>query len=231
MALAASPKFPTTCPSVQQTSSSLAREKEATGFYLSGHPLDAYKREVQSFCTATTATWQDFKHQDVWLAAIVATKQQKRTKTDKPFIVVTLEDLAGSMELTLFGQDVATHGGWFEVGNILMMRCGVRPRFNSSDQFELKPLVIHNIQDVRDKLVRGVRVHVDAPTLSALDTSALLALVNAHPGTATLQLAVREPERGFNLDLHARQFRISPDNAFLDGLELLGLGNHAFVRA
>src|SRR5256885_14265103 len=49
----------------------LAREKAVLGFFISGHPLDRYRAEVELFGTRTTATLGQGSEQKVRIAAVV----------------------------------------------------------------------------------------------------------------------------------------------------------------
>src|SRR4029077_7455780 len=48
----------------------LAREKAVLGFFISGHPLDRYRAEVELFGTRTTATLGQWSDQKVRIAAV-----------------------------------------------------------------------------------------------------------------------------------------------------------------
>ena len=85
----------------------LAFEKEAIGFYVSGHPLHQYEKELQALrppvrprCSAPGGTRRSRS------AASCAALRERPTKTGKRMAWVTLEDLSGSMELVCFpGKD------------------------------------------------------------------------------------------------------------------------------
>jgi DNA polymerase-3 subunit alpha len=81
----------------------LAREKEALGVYLSGHPLDAHRTLLKTRVKLTTADLADLPDgQEVSLAAVVTALKEKVGKKGSRFAVCTLEDLAGSIEALVF---------------------------------------------------------------------------------------------------------------------------------
>jgi DNA polymerase-3 subunit alpha len=62
----------------------LAREKEVIGFFISGHPLERFRDEVELFGTRTTATLGEWSEHQVQIAAVVtAVKRQISKKTGK----------------------------------------------------------------------------------------------------------------------------------------------------
>lgn len=96
-------------PKVQEYSHSelLKMEKEISGLYLSGHPLDAYRDKIARFASAniSSLSGEDAEQMDnrvvVLVCAVVRTKYLT-TRSDKMMAFVTVEDLTGTMELLVF---------------------------------------------------------------------------------------------------------------------------------
>src|SRR6266540_4038610 len=77
----------------------LAREKEVIGFFISGHPLEPFRAEVELFGTRTTATLSEWSEQPVTVVAVVtAVKRQISKKSGKEYARVVLEDFHGTAE-------------------------------------------------------------------------------------------------------------------------------------
>ena len=78
-------------------------EKETLGFYVSGHPLNQYERDMSWFANATTASIAESPNgAKVTLAGIPARVITKITRKGDKMALVTLEDLQGTVELTLW---------------------------------------------------------------------------------------------------------------------------------
>ena len=96
-------------------------EKETTGLYLSGHPMDDYREKVRqagavtiasvlgAFGETETGKFQD--GQTVALAGVVTRVKSKTTKNNSLMAYVTLEDDTGSMELLCFSRVLGQYGG------------------------------------------------------------------------------------------------------------------------
>ena len=99
----------------------LAMEKEMLGLYISGHPLDPMRKQIEEQSTITTLEMKQLqtvqeegemqvqegltKYQDgqmVKLVGIVTSVKKKYTKTNKIMAFVTLEDLYGQAEIIVF---------------------------------------------------------------------------------------------------------------------------------
>jgi DNA polymerase-3 subunit alpha len=192
--------------------------------------LDPYKVEIDQLCSANSSTWEEFKGQEIWLAAMVAAKVQKRTKTDKIFLNIQLEDLQGSMELTLFGSDVANYGSWFEPGNALLIRFKVAQRYNSQEQWELKPIKVLLLQDARSELFKGLRVDVDIAKLASMPRQALHDCLKKHAGKCSVYLHLHDTLKGFSLQTIARQHRVDLSNDLMKELAELGFEKTRLVK-
>jgi DNA polymerase-3 subunit alpha len=83
----------------------LAREKEALGVYLSGHPLDAHRALLKAQIRITTADLSELPDsQEVILGVVVTSLKEKATKRGGRLAILTVEDLAGSVEVVVFGE-------------------------------------------------------------------------------------------------------------------------------
>ena len=81
----------------------LALEKESLGFYITGHPLGGYKTVLDKFTDADAITIKEKSDgQAVRIGGIITAVKTIRTKKGDPMAFVTTEDLAGSIETTVF---------------------------------------------------------------------------------------------------------------------------------
>jgi len=82
----------------------LTNEKTLLGFYLSGHPLDRYKTEIEKFADFTTASIKNaVDGQEVRMIGLITTVKLTSTKkTNERMAIVGLEDIDGEMELVVF---------------------------------------------------------------------------------------------------------------------------------
>jgi DNA polymerase-3 subunit alpha len=80
----------------------LRREKEVVGFYLSGHPLDSYKLELDAYCTCGLDKVDEIKNKEIAVAGLINNVLFKTTKNGQPFCTFTLEDYETSINPALF---------------------------------------------------------------------------------------------------------------------------------
>ncbi|ADG83172.1 DNA polymerase III subunit alpha [Thermincola potens] len=81
----------------------LAMEKEMLGLYISGHPLEQYRRELAEKTTATTAQLVEMQDQEeVVIGGIIAGMRKITTRRGETMLLMNLEDLVGSVEVIVF---------------------------------------------------------------------------------------------------------------------------------
>jgi len=88
-----------------EESEKLAKEKEALGVYLSGHPLDSYRHILKSWVKVTTADLPDTPDgESVALGVVVTAAKEKVSRKGGRVAILTVEDLTGSVEVLVFGE-------------------------------------------------------------------------------------------------------------------------------
>ncbi len=169
----------------------LAAEKEAFGFYLSGHPMEQYASELQRITTGTirkVAGLEDGR--EVRVAGTISSRKVINSKTGERMAFVTLEDMDGSMELVVAPAEYQKFSGLLAEGNDapLLVR-GMLDR--RSEQPKIRVKEIRLLSEVREARAREVvfQLHLDTVTQQQLE--ALEALLKKHPGDLPVSLEFR----------------------------------------
>ncbi|MCX8013764.1 MAG: OB-fold nucleic acid binding domain-containing protein, partial [Rectinema sp.] len=129
-------------------------EKEVTGLYLSGHPMDAYRSTIrQSGAFSIGSILSDFSqenvpsryqdHQMAKIGGIVEAVKTKTTKQDSLMAYITLEDDTGSMELLAFSKVLQASGSYLKVGMPLLVTGRISVRDEKAPQLiceQIQPL-------------------------------------------------------------------------------------------
>jgi DNA polymerase-3 subunit alpha len=194
----------------------LAFEKEAIGFYVSGHPLDQYQKELKRYARPVASLQRARKDERTVVAGIVAALRERPTKTGKRMAWVTLEDLSGSVELVCFpGRDgsrsvMGKDGKWtksgpkpgFEQWESLLksddpiLVAGTVQINNRDEENPVAELIVEEIQslkEVREKRVKRLelRLFVDMATDERL--AKLAELARRYAGATPLAVSVLLP--------------------------------------
>jgi DNA polymerase-3 subunit alpha len=135
----------------------LEKEKNLIGIYLSAHPLDDYKLEINSYCTKgvtlsdLNSDLPSFKNRDLILAGIVTEAQEAISKTGKNFASMVLTDYNGSLKMMLFGNDYVSFSKYCKKGLYLMVRGRVSERWNGGNELEFKPTKMELLEELAAK--------------------------------------------------------------------------------
>ena len=109
----------------------MALEKDATGMYLSGHPMDERREQVKRLGAVSIAsllssgeedmdaapTYAD--NQTLTLAGVITAVKAKNTKNGSLMAYVTLEDDTGALEVICFSRCLNQYGAYIQEGQIV----------------------------------------------------------------------------------------------------------------
>jgi len=194
-------------------------EKDVVGFYISGHPLDQFKLEIDSFCTCGLDRWDEFRGKDVNVAGIISSVNVRQGKNGKSFAIFAIEDYSASTEMVLFGEDYLKMSYMLSPGEFVYVKGKVEERYNQPGVYQIKPMQMQLLADVRDKLAKVVNIEVSLSDLTESLVETFEQLTAKHPGNCGLKVSVRYPEEGMMIDMLSRKFKVNPSNEMLAELK------------
>jgi len=144
------------------------REKELIGMYLTAHPLDRFKTEIDSFCNTTLHDLGDLKSlfgRDFTFVGIVKTVRDAVDQwRNKPYLMAVMEDYTESYNLRIRGEDYVKFKQFFNPEIILMIRASVnewRPKEEPGKVvYSLKVKNITHMSEVQEKMVKGISLDI-----------------------------------------------------------------------
>ncbi|MDD4226099.1 MAG: DNA polymerase III subunit alpha [Mariniphaga sp.] len=200
----------------------LEKEKNLIGIYLTAHPLDDYKLEIENFCSREVtlkdlkSDIEKYKERDFTFGGMVTAAREGTSKNGKPFSTLTLTDYTDSFEFFFFGQDYVDYNKYCKTGLFLLVKGAVKPRFNNSDLFEFKATHIELLSEARKNLVRSVTINVPIQVLSESMIAEIENLTKNNKGHVLLKFNVYDPESNMFIRLFSRNTRIELTNRFME---------------
>ena len=191
----------------------LEKEKNLIGIYLSSHPLDDYKLEINSFCTKEVtladlnSEMSNLPGRDLTFAGIVTETQESVSKNGKPFASLTLTDYNGSYKFMFFGNDFVNFGNYCKKGLFLLLRGKITQKWQGGDQLEFKANKIELLQELAKK-AESVRITLTTELLSDQLVDDLDEKLTKSQGKSLLKFAVIDSSTNIRLDLFSRTRRI-----------------------
>lgn len=150
----------------------LEKEKEVTGIFMSGHPLDHFRFEMTHYNIIRLAEFNEIKEdpapvagRQFRLAGLVIDGQHRITRTGRNFGALTLEDYSGKTELMLWGDDYMRFKDYLDKGKNLFLAGSFKNRYNA-DQFEFKVEKINLLETVKQHLTKQMTLSVEPRHIS-----------------------------------------------------------------
>jgi DNA polymerase-3 subunit alpha len=101
----------------------LAAEKEAIGLFISAHPLKPLRDALRARVDCPIAALEERRDKDtVTVGGIITETKRIRTRSGDPMMFATLDDLAGSVEMLVFGKALAEHEQALSVDSVVLVK-------------------------------------------------------------------------------------------------------------
>jgi len=197
----------------------LRYEKEALGFYITAHPLDKYDKEIRRVTRLSSVDLPAMPDgSQVHLAGVIQSVKLRNNKSGKRYAVFSLEDRGGAVEAIAWPEtyqkfEAVIHGDEPVV---------VRGKLDVDE--ERAQIILDDLRPLNTALlaaVREVHIHTRREKLENGALDALKNLILGHVGKAIAYLHLElEPGREAVFIL-SDNFRVTPDDAFVAGVEQL----------
>ena len=207
----------------------LKLEKEAIGFYLSGHPLDMYNLEMNSLIKFRIKDLKEAeinKGKEIAIGAMVTSVNHRISKNGKPFGSFVIEDYDEAHELVLFGEDYLKFKIWLNPGEFLFIRGKIQDRYKQPGNLEFRISNIQLLSDLRDKMVKYLTLKISVDKINAEWIKNVQAAINqdgeVSRGNCVLKIKIYDPvDEKIFVDLPSKNLRINPHNDLIDSLKQL----------
>jgi DNA polymerase-3 subunit alpha len=190
----------------------LEHEKEVTGMFMSGHPLDHFKFELRYYGITNIADFNEIKEtlqlqpnpgRAIKVAGLIIDVQHRVTKTGKNFGSFAIEDFSGKTEFVLWSEDYIKFQNYLDKGQNVLLNGFFRPRYNRPNEFDFKVSSINLLETVKQYLTRSVDINVHAASLTPQFVEFIETNVKKYPGKSSLRFNVLEPKENLLVSLYS----------------------------
>ncbi|MFD0763883.1 DNA polymerase III subunit alpha [Mucilaginibacter lutimaris] len=218
----------------------LKYEKDVIGIYLTGHPLDNFKLEMDKYCNTTLTELKLIqkartgeggeevmenlanlrKRGEICIGGVVGNVQHKTTKMGKPFGTFVLEDYNESYEFAFFGEDYPKFRNMMVDGFFLHIKGTIEEKFRQKDNWDLRITSISLLSEMRDKLTKSLTVCLDVKALNNQLLDNLMQVINTnnekYPAkSCALKFKIRDGEDAMYVDLLSKSHKVSPSDELM----------------
>jgi DNA polymerase-3 subunit alpha len=172
----------------------LRNEKEALGFFITGHPLDNFRSIIERFATMDGERLREIESaREVRVAALITSFEKRTTRTGKPMASGMAEDLKAPFRITLFAEALEKSGEALENLDqpvLLFGKVDVRDGGNGLLVDKAVPLV-----KAAELCSNEVHLRIRTVGLSKAQLQRLAECVGRHPGSCRAYIHLEIPER------------------------------------
>jgi DNA polymerase-3 subunit alpha len=212
----------------------LAYEKEALGFYISGHPLDRYVSEIRRYANATVATATERgERAEVILGGVVAAYQERPMKNGQGKIAFfTLEDLTGQIELFVASKKVDEYRELLSRDEPLLVTGTVDTPFGDGEaaRERLRFMDAKLLSRVRAEKSSILDIKLNADVVSEAQITALEKVLRSHTGTCKAVLRMEIPKRSETILDLGDDYKVAASDDLLARIEQIFGGRVAVLR-
>ncbi len=191
----------------------LKNEKDTTGIYISGHPLDDYRVEMEQFCNYSLAELKELeqlKNKDITIAGIITSVAERTSKSGSLFGVFTLEDYNDSYQQTLFSKTYMTLKNYLVKGYFVFIRGKVELRYQSDNQYEFRINSIMMLSDVLDTYVKSLTMQVAIADVTDDFVDNIYKVIKSSKGKCPLKVSLIDQISNVSVEMSSKKHNIDP---------------------
>ncbi|WP_445736806.1 DNA polymerase III subunit alpha [Mariniflexile sp.] len=209
------------------TMEKLAREKEVVGIYISGHPLDDFKIEMNTFCNASLAVFRNmgpYLNRELVFGGVVTDVQHRISKQGKGWALFTVEDYTDSFEFRIFGEEYLRFRHFLMKNNFVFVKTLIREGWINKDTGKKsEPRLQFNsfqlLHDVMENYAKKLSIQINIDDLKETKILKLKELLQMHPGSQMLNFVVYDSKDQIKLQMPSRKQKVKVSQELLNELE------------
>lgn len=209
-----------------------AMEKEATGLYLSGHPMNQYLNFVKNAGFTPIRDIADKKFPDgsrVRIAGVLEETKTKQLKNNNVLAFTAIEDTTGKVPVTVFQTAYARYRGVFTVGNAVIMHGKISEREDRDTEIicESVELIPDSASKVPPKKIKP-GLYIKVKSINSEEFNRVKDVLKAHPGSNSVYIVCEDT--GKKLEA-SEGLRVSADEKLLTALySITGEDRTKFIK-
>jgi len=209
------------------TMEKLRREKEVVGIYISGHPLDDFRTEINAFCNANVSAFNymaDYVNKELSLAGVITDVQHRVSKNGKGWAIFTMEDYTDSYEFRIFGEEYLKFRHFLMINSFAYLKVYVREGWVNRDTGKKgDPRLQYNsfmlLQEVMDSYAKKLTIKLNIDELKEADVHSLKDTLSMYKGNHPLNFVIYEMEEEIKVNLTSRKQKVHITSELLNELK------------
>ncbi|MCZ2223061.1 MAG: DNA polymerase III subunit alpha [Chitinophagales bacterium] len=200
----------------------LTHEKEVTGMFISGHPLDNFRFELQYYNILPLAKYNEIEKNiskekeklniHLRLAGLITNVQPKFTKNGKSYCIITLEDYNTSVSISFWGNDYVRFQNFLEVGKVIFIN-GYFKEGWKSDKYEFKIDSVILLETVRQLHTQGISLSISSSNVTEDMISFFYQNIKQNKGNSSIKFVLYDEFEKIEINLYNKEknFNVNDD--------------------
>jgi DNA polymerase-3 subunit alpha len=202
----------------------LEKEKDVTGIYISGHPLDEYRMEVDMLTTCSLEELEEKKGHGVKIAGIVTKVSHRISQKGTSYGFFTIQDYNSSFEFPLYSDDYLKFKEFFVPGNCVFITGTYEIKFNSINEYQLRVKEVTLLENAGQKHASELTLNLDLNKLDEKLLAELESIIKSHKGKHQLRLVLIDFVNRTSLNFYSHSKKVKIDNDLVSKLKSLNIG-------
>ena len=205
----------------------LRKEKEALGFYITGHPLDRFKAEVKELATCAIQDLLSLSDKSmVKIAGVIEKLKIKRTKRGDKMATLIFEDSTGSAEIVLFPDVFSNYSPLLKSDEPLLISGKAEIEDNS---VKIISQEIVKLESVKQKSIRAIELTLQKQIISRENLEEIKDIIFRYPGECPVLFRVGTGEGKEVVIMAHDRYRVFPCREVIGEIETL-IGQKVLCR-
>ncbi len=212
----------------------LKLEKEAIGFYITGHPLDRYEEDLKRLANATISQLEKKGTRSEVAVGCVVTILRERPLRDGSgrMAFVTVEDLTGQVEMMVSAKSYAQFEEVLKSDTplVIKMMVSIDRDEEGNQRLRIRAKDVRSISEARKARTRGIVLSMDSGLVDDRRLRAVKQVLKDFPGRCAVRVIVKvDNEAEVDIDLPS-SIRLDPCDEVVDRMEqIFGDGSIRFL--
>lgn len=201
----------------------LEKEKEVTGFYISGHPLDDYRLEFTYFINCPLEMAEQTQGKLLKMGGIVTETFFATSQKGTGYCKFTLQDFTGSMQFSLFNEKYEAFKHLITKGQVLYLE-GINEKRYNQDKFFFNVKELKMLDTIGKAMTKSVTVKIPLESLDERLIFEIESICQENVGPHMLKVKiVDDSQPGLDIDMVSTGVKVNADYKFVNLIEELGL--------
>lgn len=209
------------------TMETLRKEKEVIGIYISGHPLDDFKKEIMAFCNSELSNFSDLENhvnRELSFAGVITDVQHKVSRNGKGWATFTIEDYSDAVELRIFGEEYLKFRHFLMINSFVFIKAFIREGWiNRETGKKGGPRVQYSnfvlLQEVMENYAKKLTIKLDLEQIQKDRIKTLKDTLRSHKGKHPLNFIVYEMDDEIKVNLSSRKQKVQITSELLSNLD------------